>query len=123
MKPRIAFTIGDFNGIAPEVILKNIDSPALLKTIQPILVGSFDIFDHYAKKLKTKKKLVAVQSPSEHVPPDTIPVLNVYSGTAKNLQIGKSAPDAGICAGMSIERSVRMCMGTTFRGRQKCLQC
>jgi len=51
-----------------------------------------------------------VQSPSEHVPPDTIPVLNVYSGTAKNLQIGKSAPDAGICAGMSIERSVRMCM-------------
>jgi len=43
MKPRIAFTIGDFNGIAPEVILKNIDSPALLKTIQPILVGSFDI--------------------------------------------------------------------------------
>jgi 4-phospho-D-threonate 3-dehydrogenase / 4-phospho-D-erythronate 3-dehydrogenase len=110
MKPRIAFTIGDFNGIAPEVILKNIETPSLFKTIQPVLVGSFDIFDHYAKKLKIKRKLIAVQSPSEHVPANAVPVINVYNGTAKNLQIGKSAPDAGICAGMSIEKSVRMCM-------------
>ena len=110
MKPRIAFTIGDFNGIAPEIILKNIENPALFKTIQPILVGSFDIFDHYAKKLKIKRKLVAVQSPSEHIPANAVPVVNVYNGTVKNLQIGKSAPDAGICAGMAIEKSVRMCM-------------
>ena len=110
MKPRIAFTIGDFNGIAPEVILKNIDTPSLLKTIQPILVGSFEIFDHYAKKLKTKKRLVAVQSPAEHVPANAVPVINVYQATVKNLQIGKPAPDAGICAGISIERAVRMCI-------------
>ena len=110
MKPRIAITIGDFNGIAPEVILKNIDAPALLKTIQPILVGSFEIFEHYAKKLKIKKKLVVVQSSAEPVPANAVPVLNAYQGTLKNLQIGKPAPDAGICAGMSIEKSVRMCM-------------
>ena len=105
MKPRIAFTIGDFNGIAPELILKNIDTPSLLKTIQPILIGSFEIFDHYAKKFKTKKKLVVVQSPSEAVPANAVAVVNVYQATVKNLQIGKSAPDAGICAGMSIEKA------------------
>ncbi len=110
MKPRIAFTIGDFNGIAPELILKNIDTPSLLKTVQPILVGSFEIFEHYAKKLKTKRKLVAVQTPAEHIPSNAVPVVNVYQGTVKNLQIGKPAPDAGICAGMAIEKAVRMCL-------------
>lgn len=110
MNPRIALTIGDFNGIGPEVILKNIDSPALHKTIQPLLVGSFEIFEYYAKRMKTKKKLVLVESAGAKVPANTVPVLNVYHGSEKNLQIGKSAPDAGVCAGMSIERSVRLCM-------------
>ncbi|HTY09700.1 MAG TPA: 4-hydroxythreonine-4-phosphate dehydrogenase PdxA [Bacteroidota bacterium] len=110
MKPRIALTIGDFNGIAPEVILKNIDNAPLLKTIEPVLVGSLEVFDYYAKRLKTKKKLVAVQSPKERVAANAVPVINAYNGTAKNLQIGKAAPDAGICAGMAVERSVRMCL-------------
>ncbi|HTR81181.1 MAG TPA: 4-hydroxythreonine-4-phosphate dehydrogenase PdxA [Bacteroidota bacterium] len=110
MKPRIALTIGDFNGIAPEVILKNIDSPSINKTIQPILVGSFDIFQYYAAKLRTKKKLVLVESAAEKIPANSVPVLNVYRATEKNLQIGKAAPDAGVCAGISIEQSVRLCM-------------
>ncbi len=110
MKPRIALTIGDFNGIAPEIILRTIENPSLLKSILPILVGSMDIFEHYASALKIKRKLVAVQSPSDRLPANAVPVINVYSGTVKNLQIGKSAPDAGICAGMAIERSVRMCL-------------
>ena len=109
MKPRIALTIGDFNGIGPEVILKNIDSPSLLKSVQPILIGSFEIFESFAKKLKTKKKLVPVDSVPKTAA-DGIPVLNVYNGSLKNLQIGRPAPDAGICAGMAIERSVRLCL-------------
>ncbi len=110
MKPRIAITIGDFNGIAPEVILKTLEPAAIHKTIQPVLVGSFEIFEYYAKKFKTKRKLAQVESPGEKFAANVIPVMNVYQGTSKNLQIGKAAPDAGICAGVSIERSVRMCL-------------
>ncbi len=110
MKPRIALTIGDFNGIGPEVILKNIDSAPLLKSVQPILVGSFEIFESFARKFKTKKKLTLVESASKAAGADGIPVLNVYTGSVKNLQIGRPAPDAGICAGMAIEKSVRLCL-------------
>jgi 4-hydroxythreonine-4-phosphate dehydrogenase len=110
MKPRIALTIGDFNGIAPEVILKNIATASIQKSIQPLLVGSFDIFEYYAKKFKIRRRLVAVQSATDPVAAGAIPVLNVYHGTAKNLQIGKPAPDAGICAGTAIERSVQLCL-------------
>ncbi|HTX18950.1 MAG TPA: 4-hydroxythreonine-4-phosphate dehydrogenase PdxA [Bacteroidota bacterium] len=110
MKPRIAITIGDFNGIAPEVILKTVESASLLKNIQPLLVGSVDIFDYYAHKFKTKRKLVAVKSPGEKVPAAAVPVLNVYQATEKNLQIGRAAPDAGVCAGTAIEKCVRMCL-------------
>ena len=110
MKPRIALTIGDFNGIGPEVILKNIDTPSLLKSVQPILVGSFEMFESFAKKFKTKKKLVLVDSVPKAALADGIPVLNVYNGSVKNLQIGRPAPDAGICAGMAIEKGVRLCL-------------
>jgi len=110
MKPRIAITIGDFNGIAPEVILKTLEPAAIHKAIQPVLVGSFEIFEHYAKKFKMKRKLVQVESPGEQYAANAIPVMNVYQGSSKNLQIGKAAPDAGICAGVSIERTVRMCL-------------
>lgn len=110
MKPRIALTIGDFNGIGPEVILKNIATASTQKSIQPLLVGSFGIFEHYAKRYKITKVLRAVASASEKVPVNAIPVLDVYHGDAKNLQIGKPAPDAGICAGTAIERSVRLCL-------------
>lgn len=110
MKPLIALSIGDFNGIGPEVILKNIATPSIQKSIQPLLVGSFDIFEYYAKKFKIKKRLVVVQSAKETVAANAVAVLNVYHGTVKNIQIGKPAPDAGVCAGMAIEKSVRLCL-------------
>lgn len=110
MRPRIALTIGDFNGVGPEVLLRNIASPSIQKSIQPLLVGSFDIFEHYARKFRIAKRLVAVQTPTESVPANAVPVLNVYNGTVKNLQIGRAAPDAGVCAGTAIERSVRLCL-------------
>ncbi len=110
MKPRIGITIGDFNGIGPEVILKSLASPSVRKSIAPVLIGSAEIFNFYNRKFKTKLKLKAVSAPTEEVTPQEIPVVNVYNGSEKNVQLGKAAPDAGVCAGISLERGVQLCL-------------
>jgi 4-phospho-D-threonate 3-dehydrogenase / 4-phospho-D-erythronate 3-dehydrogenase len=110
MKPRIAVTIGDFNGIGPEITLKCLANAALMKSVDPVLIGSPDIFTFYAEKLKIRKKFAVVQSPSQKPPAGCIPVFPVFNATAKNVQPGVLAPDAGVCSGRAIEQAVRFCM-------------
>ncbi|MFA6469551.1 MAG: 4-hydroxythreonine-4-phosphate dehydrogenase PdxA [Bacteroidota bacterium] len=110
MKPIIGITIGDFNGIGPEVALKSITTAKVQKSIQPVLIGSFEIFQHYVKLFKSPAILVPVDSLRDKWKPGTIPVLTVHPVSTKNLQIGKNAPDAGVCAGMAIERAIKLCM-------------
>ncbi len=110
MKPVIAITIGDFNGIGPEVTLKSIVSKEIQKSIQPVLVGSLEIYRYYAKLLKIDCDFVPVDSVKSKIIPGTIPVITVQSVTAKNIQFGKNSPDAGVCAGIAIERAIKMCL-------------
>lgn len=110
MKPIIGITIGDFNGIGPEVVLKSITTPKIQKSIQPVLIGSHALFSHYASRLKINVDLVAVDSLKAKVKSGAVPVLTVHNVSIKNLQLGKNAPDAGVCAGMAIEQAIKLCM-------------
>jgi hypothetical protein len=50
MKPIIGITLGDYNGIGPEVILKSLASPRLLKWCTPVIYGSAKVLDFYRQK-------------------------------------------------------------------------
>jgi 4-hydroxythreonine-4-phosphate dehydrogenase len=110
MKPKIAITIGDFNGIGPEIVLKSIVSPKIKNIIDPVLIGSYAIFSHCAKKLKLKISLKQVESLSEKVKASEIRVITVHAATMKSLVVGKISPDAGVCAGLSIEKAITLCL-------------
>lgn len=110
MKPRIAITIGDFNGIGPEVVLKSISKKNILNTVNPVLIGSIDIFDFVAKKLKLKLKLVKIDNYPTEIEKNSIPVIEVSKINIKQLQVGKISPDAGVCAGMAIEKAVSLAL-------------
>ena len=109
MRPIIAITIGDFNGVGPEVVLKSIASKEVQKRIQPVLIGSIEIFRHYAQLLKLDLDLVETESVKK-IKAGTVPVITVQPVSVKQLQIGKTAPDAGVCAGIAIERAIKMCL-------------
>jgi 4-phospho-D-threonate 3-dehydrogenase / 4-phospho-D-erythronate 3-dehydrogenase len=110
MKKKIAITIGDFNGIGPEIVLKSIVSSKIKTSVDPVLIGSFEIFSYYAKKLKLKISLRQVESLQEKIKASEIPVINVHAATIKNLLVGKISPDAGVCAGLAIEKAISLCM-------------
>jgi 4-hydroxythreonine-4-phosphate dehydrogenase len=52
VKPAIAITVGDCNGIGPEIALKSLLDPTVSGICRPVLVGPFDVFLWYARKLK-----------------------------------------------------------------------
>lgn len=110
MKPKIAITIGDFNGIGPEIILKSILHPSVKKNIQPVLIGSVNIFEYYATLFKLDIKFTVVDTQKIPTTHHTVPVIEVQKVSPKQLQIGHNAPDAGVCAGAAIERAIKLCM-------------
>jgi 4-phospho-D-threonate 3-dehydrogenase / 4-phospho-D-erythronate 3-dehydrogenase len=109
MKSTIALTIGDFNGIGPEIILKSITHASFSKTIQPVLIGSIEVFDYYARRLKLPLKFESVETVPAKFSSGIIPVIDTFPITVKNIQTGKIAPDAGKCAGTAIERAAQLC--------------
>ncbi|MEQ9593706.1 MAG: 4-hydroxythreonine-4-phosphate dehydrogenase PdxA [Cyclobacteriaceae bacterium] len=48
-KPRIGITIGDLNGIGPEVVIKALSDTRLLRMITPIVYGSTRVLSYYRK--------------------------------------------------------------------------
>ncbi|MDA0986989.1 MAG: 4-hydroxythreonine-4-phosphate dehydrogenase PdxA [Bacteroidetes bacterium] len=114
MKPIIGITIGDFNGIGPEVALKSVCLTEVKKICQPILIGSAEIFLHYAKLFGISAKITSFNNIEDAKNCKNIPCVDVYTGSSKQLQIGKPSPDSGICSGKSIEEAVKFCLNKSI---------
>lgn len=108
MKPVIAVTIGDFNGIGPEVALKAVGHPSVKKICSPLLVGPLDVFRHVASNLKIKSKLEKSSLPLLLKP--TTPVFDVGDGIWADVHYGKVTKTAGKSAGTAVERAVELCV-------------
>lgn len=50
-KPVIGITIGDINGVGPEVIMKSLIDNRILKYLTPVIYGSTKILSYYRKSL------------------------------------------------------------------------
>jgi 4-hydroxythreonine-4-phosphate dehydrogenase len=110
MKTTIAITIGDFNGIGPEVTLKSLIHPSIKKTVEPVLIGPLNVFEYYAKKFKIGLHFEKVESVPSKFTKGTIPVIETTAVSLKQIQIGTIAPDAGVAAGSAIEKAITLCL-------------
>ena len=108
MKPIIAITIGDFNGIGPEIALKAASHPTIRKMCEPVLVGPLAILDEMCKKLKVKQKLQKAILPFSHS--SFITVLDVGDGIWADVFFGKSTRASGRNSAAAIEKAVDLCL-------------
>ena len=51
MKPRLALTLGDPNGIGPEVVLKTLADDALRRAAEFVVVGNESVLRQHAERL------------------------------------------------------------------------
>lgn len=108
MKPIVAITIGDFNGIGPEVALKAAANAGIRKLCTPLLVGPLNILEHVRSDLKLKMKLEKSALPL--IKTSVTPVVDMGDGIWADVQYGKVTKSAGKNAGIAIERAVELCV-------------
>jgi 4-hydroxythreonine-4-phosphate dehydrogenase len=107
VKPLIAVTLGDFNGIGPEIALRAAGNATTRRLCTPLLVGPFNIFEHVRDRLKIRVKLQRAVFPWKEN--TSIPILDVGDGLWADIHYGKVAKSAGKSAGVAIEKAVELC--------------
>lgn len=108
MKPVIAITIGDFNGIGPEVAIRAALHSTVKRICQPLLVGPLNVFEHTRRALKIRGTLTKSGLPV--LTTKGVPVVDVGDGIWPDVQFGKVTRAGGKNAGMAIEKAVELCV-------------
>src|SRR6185295_7308096 len=54
-KPRIGITLGDINGIGPEVVIKALSDNRLLSILTPVVYGSTRVLSYYRKLMNLEE--------------------------------------------------------------------
>jgi 4-hydroxythreonine-4-phosphate dehydrogenase len=111
----VAMTIGDINGIGPEIVLKSLQHVVRQSAVVPLLVGPLSVFSHYARMLGLPLRFERVLLSDvldwqrSHISGDlrTIPVIESSPG-ALALRPGRVSRRAGKVASQAIETAVTL---------------
>jgi 4-hydroxythreonine-4-phosphate dehydrogenase len=108
VKPAIAITVGDFNGIGPEVALRAIRHPSVIRACTPVLVGPLRIFEAAAKH--NKLPLRFEKSNLSRFRSSPVSVVDVGDGLWSDVTFGTPTKSSGRSAGVAIERAADLCV-------------
>lgn len=88
--PIIGITMGDPTGIGPEVILKALKSPKVMKQVRPVILGDKNIILKHSKLFKISLPLVDVTEHSiKSLPPNKVGMFRVSNLDPERLRFGK----------------------------------
>ncbi len=106
----IAITVGDYNGIGPEVALKAAASRTIRANCTPLLVGPYKAFEFYAERYSLRRRILKVDSLSDAVGRSEITIFDICPDFKEKVRPGKLNKDSGLWAGRAIERAVELCV-------------
>jgi 4-hydroxythreonine-4-phosphate dehydrogenase len=97
IKPRIGITLGDVNGIGPEVVIKALADSRVLNMITPVVYGSTKAISFYKKQLNIEDLHYSQVRTKGQLSPKTINVVNCWEETLEIVP-GKGSQLAGKAA-------------------------
>jgi len=103
---KVGISIGDINGIGPEVILKALKDTRLLLDCTPIIYGSTKVFSHYKKILNEHDFNYQTCKSAEDALIRKINVVNVWQEET-NIEMGKITENGGKYAFLSLESATQ----------------
>lgn len=107
-KPLIGITLGDYNGIGPEVILKALSNSRLLNWCTPVVYGSQKVLNFYKKDLDIKDwSIKAVSDLSQITEFNHTYLVACWDDTNTIVEPGKETPEAGKAAFACLDRSAK----------------
>jgi len=103
-KPRIGITIGDLNGVGPEVVLKALSDHRILSQITPVIYGSTRVLSFYKKSLGLEEFNYNPVRQKGQFAPKSVNVVNCWEDTIE-ITPGKASSEAGRGALMAIQQA------------------
>lgn len=107
-KPIIGITLGDINGIGPEVVIKSINDNRLIKYITPVIYASTKVLSFYRKSLDIND-LNYSQVKNDFFHHKKINVYNCWEEVVE-INPGKVDPQTGIYAFKALEKATEHLM-------------
>lgn len=106
-RPLLGFTLGDTNGIGPEVVLKTLADPRLLNLCVPVVYGNGRLVRRYRKAMADQGEDLPWHfiSSLEQVNPKKINLLSAWEDDWE-VQLGKPTAESGQAAYLSLAKAV-----------------
>lgn len=101
---RIGITIGDINGIGPEVIIKALKDARILSDCTPIIYGSTKTMSYHKKALNEEEFTYQSCKTAEDASPKKINIVNVWNDEIK-FELGSITETGGKYAYLSLEKA------------------
>ena len=104
-KPIIGITIGDYNGIGPEVILKALYGNHITKLCTPVIYGSMRVLNRYKFLLEMKDWQLFGANNISSINPKATNVITCFNDANLEVEPGKSTQQAGAAAFDSLKQA------------------
>lgn len=96
-KPRIGITIGDINGVGPEVVMKALLDNRVLSMITPVIYGSTRVLSYYKKLLTLEEFNFSPVRAKGQFAAKSINAVNCWEEVVE-INPGKATPETGKAA-------------------------
>ncbi|MBX2816072.1 MAG: 4-hydroxythreonine-4-phosphate dehydrogenase PdxA [Saprospiraceae bacterium] len=106
MKPIIAISIGDINGIGPEIVIKTLADQRILDLCIPVIYASSKVIAYHKNIVKPEKFDFQSIRDLENPRTDRINVVNVWTEDI-NIELGTGSEDSGKFAYISLDRATQ----------------
>ncbi len=103
---RVGISMGDINGVGPEVIMKALADSRILQGCTPIIYGSTKIFSFYKKGMDLRDFNYQSVKSAEDARNRKINVINVWDEEVE-LEVGKTTETGGKYAFMALEAATK----------------
>lgn len=104
-KPRIGITIGDLNGIGPEVVIRALSDNRILAMMTPVIYGSTRVISFYKKIMNLEEfNFSQVRNRGQFLP-KSVNVVNCWEGSAEIVP-GKPSRETAEAALLCLEAAV-----------------
>jgi 4-phospho-D-threonate 3-dehydrogenase / 4-phospho-D-erythronate 3-dehydrogenase len=100
-KPIVGITLGDINGIGPEVIIKALSDSRILNHMTPLIFGSSKVLSFYRKMLNIEDFHYNQIKSIDELNQKKINLINCWQDTI-DIKVGEETADAGNCAYLAL---------------------
>jgi len=104
-KPIIGITIGDFNGVGPEIILKTLEDSRITKICTPVIYGNLKVLLRYKKLLEMEEIHFNLIKSIDQAQSKKLNLLTCWE-EEYTVEPGKVTKEAGNCAFLSLKQAV-----------------